>query len=122
MDSHLHLLYWKTTLYEEPTDPADQVMLVLDQVSKVTGAKNENGEILPLSAEKKKLNYSLLVQAFAKLESCLDEMIAPDRMQLSDTFEPPPRHILDKDSVLSQWISFGFIGLLLLGSSIVLSM
>ena len=31
MDSQIHLLYWKTTLYEEPSDPADQVMLVLDQ-------------------------------------------------------------------------------------------
>ena len=100
MDQQLHLLYWKTTLYEEPTDPADQVMLVLDQVSKVTGAKNENGEVLPLSEEKKKLNHSLLVQAYAKLETYLDELISPENMQqLSDTFEPPPRHVVDKEPI-----------------------
>ena len=98
MHSQLHLLYWKTTLYEEPTDPVDQVMLVLDQVSKVTGAKNEHGEVMPLSEEKKKLNHSLLVQAFAKLETCLEDLISPERMeQLSDSFEPPPRHILDEN-------------------------
>ena len=98
MHSQLHLLYWKTTLYEEPTDPVDQVMLVLDQVSKVTGAKNEHGEVMPLSEEKKKLNHSLLVQAFAKLENVLEDLILPERMeQLSKTFEPPPRHILDEN-------------------------
>lgn len=48
---------------EEPSDVADQVMLLLDQVTKVKGAKNEKGEIMPLSEEKKRLNYNLLVQA-----------------------------------------------------------
>lgn len=42
---------------------ADQVMLVLDQVAKVKGVKNDKGEVMPLSEEKKKLNYNLLVQA-----------------------------------------------------------
>ena len=70
------------------------------QVSKVTGAKTETGEVLPLSAEKRKLNHSLLVQAYAKLETCLDELIAPERMQqLSETFEPPPRHVLGKEAI-----------------------
>lgn len=51
------------TLCQEPTKVADQVMLVLDQVAKVKGAKNDKGEVLPLSEEKKRLNYNLLVQA-----------------------------------------------------------
>lgn len=38
-------------------------MLVLDQVAKVKGVKNDKGEVMPLSEEKKKLNYNLLVQA-----------------------------------------------------------
>ena len=42
---------------------ADQVMLVLDQVAKVKGVKNDKGEVMNLSEEKKKLNYNLLVQA-----------------------------------------------------------
>ena len=52
---NLNLLHWKTNLYEEsfrqvnqscckePTDVADQVMMVLDQVSKTKGAKNDKG-------------------------------------------------------------------------------
>ena len=48
---------------QEPSEVADQVMLVLDQVTKVKGVKNEKGEVMPLSEEKKRLNYNLLVQA-----------------------------------------------------------
>ena len=43
-------------------------MLVLDQVAKVKGVKNEKGEVMPLSEEKKRLNYNLLVQAL-----CIDK-------------------------------------------------
>ncbi|CAK9112888.1 Uncharacterized protein SCF082_LOCUS52338 [Durusdinium trenchii] len=83
---------------EEPSDVADQVMLLLDQVTKVKGAKNEKGEIMPLSEEKKRLNYNLLVQAFEKLEAELEALIGNERLQgLSETFEPPPRHILSHE-------------------------
>eukprot|EP00434_Breviolum_minutum_P017931 symbB.v1.2.015814.t2/scaffold1192.1/size132829/5 len=97
-EDHLNLLHWKTNLYEEPSDVADQVMLVLDQVAKVKGVKNDKGEVMPLSEEKKKLNYNLLVQAFEKLEQEMESLIGNDRLQsLSDTFEPPPRHIVDHE-------------------------
>ena len=97
-EDHLNLLHWKTNLYEEPSDVADEVMLVLDQVAKVKGAKNDKGEVLPLSEEKKRLNYNLLVQAFEKLEVELEALIGNDRLQtLKDTFEPPPPHITGPD-------------------------
>jgi len=65
-------------VYEEPSDPADQVMLLLDQVQKQS---NSSG----------KLAYNLLVQGFTKLEGALEELVGEQLQAFSDTFEPPSR-------------------------------
>jgi len=75
-----HLLHWKLNLYEEPTDVADQVMLLLDQVQRQ-------------SASAGKLTFNLLTQGYAKLEAALEELTGERLQALTDTFEPPPRVI-----------------------------
>ena len=38
-----HLLYWKLSLYEDPSDPTDKVMLLLDQVRQQSNRKISTG-------------------------------------------------------------------------------
>lgn len=74
----LHLLRWKLNLYEEPADPADQVMLLLDQVQKQ-------------DASAKQLTFNLLQRGQLKLEAALEDLTDERLQEMSDTFEPPPR-------------------------------
>lgn len=77
VDSHLHLLHWKVNLYEEPSDLADQAMLLLDQVQRQ-----------PASAGK--LVTNLLAQAFSKLEVAMEDLSGERLQGLKDEFESPP--------------------------------
>eukprot|EP00746_Dinoflagellata_sp_MGD_P126781 gnl/MRDRNA2_/MRDRNA2_61526_c0_seq1.p1 gnl/MRDRNA2_/MRDRNA2_61526_c0~~gnl/MRDRNA2_/MRDRNA2_61526_c0_seq1.p1 ORF type:complete len:2705 (-),score=625.35 gnl/MRDRNA2_/MRDRNA2_61526_c0_seq1:121-7452(-) len=85
----LHLLHWKLALYEEPTDPADQAMLLLDQVHQQDNSSNQAGSHLA---------FNLLMQAYDKLEVALDDVLQ-QLPHLSDTFEPPPKDISSKDAL-----------------------
>lgn len=81
----LHLLDWKLNVYEEPSDPADQVMLLLDQVRR-QGASG-------------KLAFSLLVQGFSKLEGALESVSAERLDAMSGAFVPA-RRVLASDAPL----------------------
>lgn len=77
----LHLLQWKLALYEEPTDPADQAMLLLDQVQSSDGSSGA-------------LIFNLLSQAYEKLDAALEETLNDTYLQsLATTCEDPPKDI-----------------------------
>merc|ERR1712232_1102634 len=79
-------MHWKLELYEEPTDPADQAMLLLDQVHQQDNSSNQGGA-------KNHLAFNLLMQAYDKLEAALDEVLS-HLPSLNDTFTPPPKDIV----------------------------
>lgn len=80
IDDLLHLLHWKLNSYEEPSDVADQVMLLLDQVRKEAGSRKE-------------LVYNLLSQGYGKLDAALEELEVCFSEMPRDPFVPPPRTI-----------------------------
>eukprot|EP00445_Apocalathium_hangoei_P019284 CAMPEP_0203912188 /NCGR_PEP_ID=MMETSP0359-20131031/53276_1 /ASSEMBLY_ACC=CAM_ASM_000338 /TAXON_ID=268821 /ORGANISM="Scrippsiella Hangoei, Strain SHTV-5" /LENGTH=1376 /DNA_ID=CAMNT_0050838069 /DNA_START=64 /DNA_END=4190 /DNA_ORIENTATION=+ len=86
IDQQLHLLHWKLNVYEEPSEAADQVMLLLDQVQRPSTSSG-------------KLASNLLVQGFAKLEAALEDLVGEKIQSLSNVFQPPPR-VVTSDKAL----------------------
>merc|ERR1719247_2326011 len=81
VDPMQNLLKWKLSLYEEPTDPADQAMLLIDQV------KGQSGK-----EESRELGFNLLSQALEKLVQNIAtcEIALP---KLDTEFRWPAHHI-----------------------------